>query len=58
MPSGLVDDQNGMCAGTDLGRDFVEMPLHGLGVAAWQNEGSTDTACGADGTEYVGRLDA
>jgi len=58
VPSGLIDDENGMGTLADLGRDFVEMPLHGLGVAAWQNEGGTDTACRADGTEYVGRLGA
>ena len=32
------------------------MPLHGLGVAAGQNEGGTDPARGADGTEDVGRF--
>jgi hypothetical protein len=34
------------------------MPLHGLGVAAWQNKGGTDTSRGTDGTEYVGRFGA
>jgi hypothetical protein len=43
-----------MGALTDLGRDFVEMPLHDLGIAAWQNEGGTNTACGADSAEYIG----
>ena len=47
-----------MGALADLRRDFVEMPLHGLGVAAWQNEGGTDTARGTDGAEYIGRLGA
>ena len=34
------------------------MPLHGLGVAAEQNEGGADTARRADGAEYIGRLGA
>ena len=39
-----------------LERDFIKMPLHGLGVAVRQNEGRTDTTLGADGAEYIGRL--
>ena len=34
------------------------MPLHGLGVAARQNETGTDPAFGADSAEDVGRLGA
>jgi hypothetical protein len=58
VPCCLIYDKNGMSTRCDLGRDFLEMPLHGLGVAAWQNEGGTDTARGADSTEYIGRLGA
>ena len=46
-----------MGARRDLGRDFFEIPLHGLGVAAGQKEGGADTAPRADGTEYIGRPD-
>jgi len=41
-----------------LGRDFIEMPLHGFGVAAGQDEGRADAAPGTDGAEDVGRLRA
>ena len=30
------------------------MPLHGLGVAAGQNEGRADAALGTDGAENIG----
>ena len=45
-----------MGARRDLGRDFVEMPLHSLGVAAGQNQGGTNTPCRADGAEDIGRF--
>jgi antitoxin VapB len=34
VPSGLIEDENGMHARAHLRGDFVEMPLHGLRVAA------------------------
>ena len=58
MPSSLINDENGMSTQAHLGRDFFEVPLHGLGVAAGQNEGGADAACGADGAEDIGRLGA
>ena len=56
VPPGLIDDDHGMGTGRDLGRDFVDVPLHSLGVAAGQNQGGADTACGADGAEDIDRL--
>ena len=47
-----------MGALADLRRDFVEMPLHGLGVAAGQDEAGADAAGGTDGAEDVGRFGA
>ena len=35
-------------------RDFIQMPVHGPGVAAEQNEGRTGAALKADGTKYIG----
>ncbi len=58
MPSCLIDDQNGVRARRYLGRDLIEMPLHGLGVAAWQDEGRADAPRGTDGAENPGRLGA
>jgi hypothetical protein len=54
MPSGLVDDEDGMSTRRYLGRDFLEMALHGLGVAARQNESRTDAALGTDGAKDIG----
>ena len=38
-----------------LDRDLIEMPLHGLGVAAWQDESRADAAGGTDGAKDPGR---
>ena len=56
VPAGLIEKEDGMGARCDLGGDFVQMPLHRLGVAAGQDEGGPDTALGTDGAEDVGRL--
>ncbi len=47
-----------MGARRHLGGDLVEMPLHGLSIAARQDESGTDAAIGADGAEDIGRLGA
>ncbi len=54
MPTGLVEEEDGVGARRYLGRDFIQMPLHGLGVAAGQNEGRADAALGTDGGEDIG----
>jgi hypothetical protein len=41
-----------------LGRDFIEMPLHGVGVAPGQDEARADATRGTDGAEDIGRLGA
>ncbi len=53
MPSGLIEDEDGVSTGCHLGRDFIEVPLHGLGVAARQNESRADAALGTDGAEDI-----
>ena len=58
MPSGLIEDENGVSAGRNFRRDLVEMKLHGFGVAKRQHEGSAGPVLGADGTEHIGRLRA
>ena len=47
-----------MRAGSHLGGDLVQMPLHGLGVAAGEDKGGADTAFGADGAKDVSGLGA
>ena len=54
MRSGLVDEEDGVGAWADLGRDFIQMPLHGLGVAAGQDKGRPDATLGTDGAEDIG----
>ena len=58
MPSGLIEDENGVSTGGDFGCDFVEVELHGLGIAGRQHEGCARSAFGADRTEQIGRLGA
>ena len=58
MPSGLIEDENGVSTGGDFGCDFVEMKLHGFGVAGRQHEGGAGSAFGAYRTEQIGRLGA
>jgi hypothetical protein len=38
MPTGLVEDEDGVRAWRDLGGDVVEMKLHRLGVAHRQHQ--------------------
>ena len=57
MPSGLIDEEDGVGAWCHLGPDFIQMPMHGLGVAVGQNEGRTDATPGKgtpDGTAVCG----
>lgn len=41
-----------------LGRDFVQVPLHGLGIATRQDKGGADTAIRTDGAKDIGGLGA
>ena len=54
VPSSLIENENGVCAGGDFRCDFVEMELHGLGVASGQHEGSAGSALGAYRAEQIG----
>ena len=58
MPAGLIENENGVGAGGDLGGDLVEMKLHGFGVARRQHEGSAGSAFRAHRAEQIGRLSA
>ena len=58
MPSGLIEDQDGMSTGSDLAGDFIDVELHGARVAGRKNNGGADAALGTDGAEQIGRLGA
>jgi hypothetical protein len=52
VPSGSVEQQDGMSPRSDVARDFVEVKLHHVGVG--QGKGRPDAAGGADGAEQIG----
>ena len=54
VPSSLIENENGVCAGGDFRCDFVEMELHGLGVASGEHESSAGSALGAYRAEQIG----
>ena len=56
MPSGPVEQQDGVRASGDVEGDLVEVQLHGLGVGEGQGQRRTDAARRADGAEQVGAL--
>ena len=56
MPSGAVEQQNGVGALGDMSGDFLEMELHGLGVGEGQRKRSPDAARGTNGAEQIGAL--
>ena len=55
MPPGLIEQDDCVPAGRNLGCDLIKMK-HGLAVAGWQHEGSSGPAFRADRTEQIGRL--
>ena len=54
MPSGPVEQQNGVGALGDVARDFVEVELHHVSVGVGQREGRSDAAGRADRAEQIG----
>ena len=58
MPPGLIEEDDRVRAGRNLGCDLIEMKLHGLAVAGRQHEGGAGPAFRADRTEQIARLGA
>lgn len=54
MPSGLIEQQEGVGAGRDMAGNFVDVELHHGGVAAGQDETRPGAASRTDGAEDVG----
>ncbi len=44
-----------MGAGSDGGRDFLQVKVHGVGVTAGHDEACADASGGTDGAEDIGR---
>jgi hypothetical protein len=55
VPPGLINQQNGVAAGRDLGGDCRQVQGHRLGVAPRQDQAAALAPLGADRTEDVGR---
>jgi len=58
MPPGLIEEDDCVRGGRDLGCDLIKMKLHGLAVASRQHEGGAGPAFGTYGTEQIGGLGA
>ena len=58
MPAGLIEEQDCVCSGTDLGRDLIEMELHGFAVAGRQHQRGSRPKLRTNRTEQIGRLGA
>ena len=56
MPSGAVEEQDGMRALGDMAADLVDVQLHGFGVGMRQHEGCRFATRRTDGTEEIGVL--
>ena len=54
VPSGLVDDKDRVGSGRNSDGDFLEMQVHGFGVAFGQHQRRADAPSRADGTEDIG----
>src|ERR1035438_1780331 len=55
MPSGLVDEEDGMGSCSDRLGDFGQMQVHRFGIAEGQDQSRALALFRADGTEDIGR---
>ena len=54
MPAGLIDEQCGVSAWRDVGRDLGQVQVHRLGVASGHDEGCALAVFGTDRAEDIG----
>ena len=55
MPAGLIEQEDGVLAGRDLGGDFSQVQGHRLAVASGEDEGCTFPFLRTDRAEDIGR---
>ena len=55
MPTGSIHEQHRVGAWLDVKRDLLEMQLHRLSVAKWQNQTGRLAKRGTDRSEDIGR---
>src|SRR5271155_3685511 len=53
MPTGAIEDENGMGTGCAAATDLGQVQAHQLGVDGRQHEGCSRASCRADGAEQV-----
>ena len=58
VPTGLLEQDNSVCARRDFAGDLGEMKVHSLCVAGWQNQSYGLAVFRADGAKDVGRSGA
>lgn len=56
MPTGAVEDKDGVAARGYLSGDFHQVFVHGFGVGAGQDKGGADVAGRANRAENIGPL--
>ena len=56
MPTGAVEQQNGVGSGCDVVGYLVEVELHCLGIGEGHREGGADASGGTDGAEEIGAV--
>ena len=56
MPSRLIHENDGMCAGCDGAADLAEVTLHRMGVGGGHHDRSASSTRRADGTKKIGAL--
>ena len=56
MPSGSIEEEDGVTALRHLAADLLEMQVHRLGVSMRQDQGRAEIPKRTDGAKYVGRL--
>lgn len=54
MIASAVEDEDGVCARSDLATDRVQMRRHGLGVGSWHDKARRDAALGTGGPKEIG----
>jgi hypothetical protein len=54
VPSGAIEDEDGMGTGCDALADLGQVQAHQFGVDGWQHEGCSNGPCRADGAEDIG----
>ena len=53
MPSGPIEEENGVGAPGNMAGDLIQMKLHGLRVGVWHGNGRAGSSCRTDGTKEI-----